>query len=254
MAYNGRSMGRGRRRSRRGGDEVLVQTMARVLLFPALLIYLELVFHIHMKTALVYAPVYLFFGIAGGFFLSALTLPWSRTTNCITTKVLAVLVCVIFGAEVVAKTILQSYYGPSALKMAAGNRLTDYSDVIVSAILSKLPILLLLLLPAILLCVSGRRLLGFERLDIRFAGLVLAAALVFHVVGLGVIHLPWKGDLTPSGLYHMSGNGDDQVEQLGLWTMLRLDAKHMIFPAKNTMGNDFSGLDTLNPSGTRSRD
>ena len=252
MAYNGRSMGRGRRRSRRGGDEVLVQTMARALLFPALLIYLELVFHIHMKTALVYAPVYLFFGIAGGFFLSALTLPWSRTTNCITTKVLAVLVCVIFGAEVVAKTILQSYYGLSALKMAAGNRLTDYSDVIVSAILSKLPILLLLLLPAILLCVSGRRLLGFERLDIRFAGLVLAAALVFHVVGLGVIHLPWKGDLTPSGLYHMSGNGDDQVEQLGLWTMLRLDAKHMIFPAKNTMGNDFSGLDTLNPSGTSS--
>lgn len=252
MAYNGRSMGRGRRRSHRGGDEVLVQTMARALLFPALLIYLELVFHIHMKTALVYAPVYLFFGIAGGFFLSALTLPWSRTTNCITAKVLAVLVCTIFGAEVVAKTILQSYYGLSALKMAAGNRLTDYSDVIVSAILSKLPILLLLLLPAILLCVSGRRLLGFERLDIRFAGLVLAAALVFHVVGLGVIHLPWKGDLTPSGLYHMSGNGDDQVEQLGLWTMLRLDAKHMIFPAKNTMGNDFSGLDTLNPSGTSS--
>ena len=44
MAYNGRSMGRGRRRSRRGGDEVLVQTMARALLFPALLIYLELVY------------------------------------------------------------------------------------------------------------------------------------------------------------------------------------------------------------------
>lgn len=248
MAYNGRRMGR--RRSRRGGDEVVIQTMARTLLFPVLLIYLELVFHIYMKTALAYTPVYLIFGIAGGFFLSALTLSWSRTVNAFAAKILAVLISVIFGVELVAKTILQTYYGPSALKMAAGNRLTDYSDVIVSTVLSKLPILLLLLLPAIALCVFGRRLLGFERLDVRFAGLVLAAALVFHVAGLGVIHLPWKGDLTPKELYQMSGNGDDQVEQLGLWTMLRLDVKHMIVPAKNTMGNDFSGLDTLNPAGS----
>lgn len=250
MAYNGRR--KGRRHSRRGGDEVVMQTMARTLLFPLLLIYLELVFHIYMKTAPAYAPVYLVFGIAGGFFLSALTLPWSRTVNALAAKILAVLISVIFGAEVVAKTILQTYYGPSALKMAAGNRLTDYSDVIVSTILSKLPILLLLLLPAILLCVFGGRLFGFERLDIRFAGLVLAAALVFHVVGLGVIRLPWKGDLTPGELYQMSGNGDDQVEQLGLWTMLRLDVKHMIVPAKNTMGSDFSGLDALNPAGSGS--
>ena len=37
MAYNGRRMRGG---SRRSGDAVLVQTMARVLLFPALLLYL----------------------------------------------------------------------------------------------------------------------------------------------------------------------------------------------------------------------
>lgn len=254
MAYNGRRMSGGRGQSRRSGDAVLVQTMTRVLLFPALLLYLELVLHIYMKMSLAYAPVYLVFSLAGGLLLSALTLPWRRLPNSLTAKLLAVLISVIYAAEMIAKTILQTYYGPSSLKTAAGNKLSDYADVIIPTVLSKLPIILVFLLPSILLIVFGTRLLGFERLDVRFAGLVVIACAVFHVVGLGVIHLPWKGDLTPARLYHMDTNIDDQVEQLGLLTMLRLDVKHQIFPVKNTMGNDFSGIGDLTPSSSGSED
>ena len=251
MAYSGR---RTSGRSRRSGDAVLLQTMARVLLFPALLMYLELVLHVYMKMSLAYDPVYLVFGIAGGFFLSALTLPWRRRSNSLIAKILAVVLSLLFTAEMIAKTILQTYYGPSALKIAAGNKLSDYADVIVSTVLSKIPIILVFLLPALLLCVFGTRLLGFERLDIRFAGLVVAACAVFHIAGLGVIRLPWKGDMTPASLYKVDTNIDDQVEQLGLLTMLRLDAKHMIFPVKNTMGGDFGGIGTLTPPGGASSD
>ena len=249
MAYNGRRMSG---RSRRGGDAVLVQTMARVLLFPALLLYLELVLHIYMKMSLAYVPVYLVFSLAGGLLLSALALPWRRLPNSLMAKILAFLISVIYVAEMIAKTILQTYYGPSSLKTAAGNKLTDYADVIIPTVLSKLPIILVFLLPSLLLIFFGTRLLGFERLDIRFAGLVVIACAVFHVVGLGVIRLPWKGDLGPARLYHMDTNIDDQVEQLGLLTMLRLDVKHQIFPVKNTMGNDFSGIGDLTPGGSSS--
>ena len=249
MAYNGRRMSG---RSRRGGDAVLVQTMARVLLFPVLLLYLELVLHICMKMSLAYAPVYLVFSLAGGLVLSALALPWRRLPNSLVAKILALLISVVYVAEMIAKTILQTYYGPSSLKTAAGNRLTDYADVIISTVLSKLPIILVFLLPSILLIVFGTRLLGFERLDIRFAGLVVIACVVFHIVGLGVLRLPWKGDMTPGRLYKVDNNIDDQVEQLGLFTMLRLDVKHMIFPVKNTMGNDFSGIGGLTPGGSSS--
>lgn len=247
MAYNGR---RTSGRSRRSGDAVLAQTMARVLLFPALLLYLELALHIYMKMSLAYVPVYLVLSLAGGLLLSALALPWRRLPNSLAAKILAVLISVIYAAEMIAKTILQTYYGPSSLKTAAGNKLSDYADVIISTVLSKLPIILVFLLPSILLIIFGTRLLGFERLDVRFAGLVVAACAVFHVVGLGVLHLPWKGDLTPARLYGMDTNIDDQVEQLGLLTMLRLDVKHQIFPVKNTMGNDFSGIGALNPGGS----
>ena len=52
MGYNGRRMSGSRSRSRRSEATVLIQTLERVLLFPLLLLYLELVLHVCMKTNL----------------------------------------------------------------------------------------------------------------------------------------------------------------------------------------------------------
>ena len=133
--------------------------------------------------------------------------------------------------------------------MAAGNKLTDYADVIVSTVIRSIPILLVLLLPAVLICIFGNDFPGFERFDVRFAGIVLGGCILCHILGIGVTLLPWRGDVTPAMLYRMDTNMNDQVEQLGLFTMLRLDTKHMIFPVKNTMSGDFSGIGTLTPPG-----
>ena len=241
MSYNGRRV----YGSSHGGSAEPIQTLGRVLLFPLLILYLELLLHIVMRNHLSYFPIYLVFSMAGGLFCAAFTLPWHRRANGIVTKVLAIIISLVYVVEIMAKKILQSYYPLSTLGTAANNRLTDYSEVVGTAVLSAIPVILLGLLPAVLLCIFGGRLLGFERFDIRFAGLVLAAAAVFHVAGLGVIHLPWKGDVTPSQLYQVDTNFDDQVEQLGMWTMLRLDIKHMFIKPSRNVDADFSGLEGL---------
>lgn len=252
MGYNGRRMSGSRSRSRRSEAAVMIQTLERVLMFPALLLYLELVLHIYMKTSLAYAPVYIVFSLAAGLFLSAVTLAWPPKINSVIAKILAALISVIYVVEVIAKTILQSYYGPSALGVAAGNKLTDYSDVIISTVIRSIPIILILLLPAVLIDIFGNEFPGFERFDIRFAGLVLGGCVLFHILGIGVTLLPWKGDITPAMLYKIDTNVDDQVEQLGMFTMLRLDVKHMLFPPKNSLDSDFSGIGTLTPPGSSS--
>lgn len=254
MGYNGRRMSGSRSRSRRGEAAVLIQTLERVLLFPALLLYLELALHIYMKTSLAYLPVYVVFSAAAGLLLSALTLAWPPEVNSLIAKILAVLLSVLYGAEIIAKTILQTYYGPSALKLAVGNRLGEYAGVILSTILHSLPILLILLIPSVLICIIGNDFPGFERFDARFAALVLGACVLCHILGIGVILLPWKGDVTPAWLYGVDTNMDDQVEQLGLLTMLRLDVKHQLFPVSNTMGDDFGDLEILTPPGGSSDD
>ena len=51
--------------------------------------------------------------------------------------------------------------------------------------------------------------------------------------------------MTPGKLYKMDTNADDQVEQLGLLNMFRLDVKHMIVPAKGNLDSDFSTIGGL---------
>ncbi len=226
---------------KRSGDSIA----ARLLFFPVLFVYLELVLHIYMGAPLAYMPVYIVFGLAGGCVLTALTLPFCERVNRVLSKVLTFLISLIYIVEVIAKIILQSYYPFSSLGTAAENKLTDYSDVIISTVVSHIPLILVFLLPFILLLIFGRRYMGFRPYERSLAGMTLAAALVLHVLGLGVIHLPWKGDLTPKMLYHMNTNIDDQVDQLGMLNMLRLDVKHQIVPAKGITDDDFSNIGDL---------
>lgn len=242
MSYHGKRVYGGRERSDGGGAS---NALVRVLFFPVLFVYLELVLHVYMGTELKYLPIWLLYGLAAGCVCSALTLPFKRRVNGVLTKVLAVVISLVYVVEMIAKKILQSYYPLSTAGTAAENRLTDYADVIVSTVVGSIPILLVFFLPAVLLFVLGGRFAGYARFDVRFAGLVLAGAVVLHLLGLGVVHLPWSGDLTPRMLYGMDTNIDDQVEQLGLWNMLRLDVKHMIFPVKNDLDADFSGIGGL---------
>ncbi len=243
MPYRGRRPYTGNSRSPSGSGSGNV--FLRALFFPAVFLYLELVLHISMGQKLSYLPVWLLFGSAGGLVCCALTLPFKRRVNSVLMKVITLLAGLVVSVELIAKKILQTFYPLSAVKMAAGNRLTDYSDVIVSTTVKNIPLILLVFLPAVLLFLVGSRAVGFQRYDIRMAGLVLAAAALFHLLGLGVVHLPWAGDLTPKQLYSMDTNIDDQVEQLGMLTMLRLDVKHIFFPVKNDLDADFSGLEGL---------
>ncbi|MGI5963140.1 MAG: LTA synthase family protein [Lawsonibacter sp.] len=243
-SYSGKRVYGGGRNGSYVGSQTL-QTVLRVLFFPALFLYLEVVLHVSMKCNLAYLPIYLVFSIAAGLVVSALTIPFHSRVNHILSKVLGILITLIYAVEIIAKKILRSYYPFSTLGTAAENRLTDYADVIVSTVIANIPLLFLLFLPAILLIIFGSRVIGFERYDVRFSGLLVVGALLVHLLGLGVVHLPWKGDLTPKQLYGIDTNLDDQVEQLGLWNMLRLDVKHMIFPPKNNLDNDFSTIGGL---------
>ena len=242
MSYNGRRL------SRSGGSSGVHSAggrVARLLFFPLMFPYLELVLHLHMKLSLAYLPIWVTFGVAAGLLLTALTIPFHKTVNQVLSLILSWLISLVFVVEMIAKKILQSYYPLSTLGTAADNKLTDYADVIASAVGRSAPIIVVFFLPALFLTVFGRRLLGFERYDWKLSGVLAAGMVIFHLVALGMVHLPWGGDMTPGKLYKMDTNADDQVEQLGLLTMFRLDVKHMIVPVKNDLDSDFSTIGDL---------
>ena len=63
MSYHGKRVYGGRERSNGGGAS---NALVRVLFFPVLFVYLELVLHVYMGTELKYLPIWLLYGLAAG--------------------------------------------------------------------------------------------------------------------------------------------------------------------------------------------
>ncbi len=242
MAY------RGRRFWGNMADAGETGALFRVWFFPVQLFYLELLVHLYMGLSLKYLPVWFVFSVAGGLFLAAFTLPFPERVNRILFKFLMFFYPSACMIEIIAKKILQTFYPASSLKTALGNRLSPYLSVIVSTVLRNLPIALAAFAPAILVMVFGKKVMDYQRYSIQMTLIVLLCAVVAHLAGLGVLRLPWTGDMTPLQLYHMDTAIDDQVEQLGIWNMLRLDVKHQFVRPKGAPGGHFAGAETPAPS------
>ena len=213
------------------------------LYLPLLLVYLETVLHLVGRSRMAYFPIYTLFALSAGCLLGTLSLFFSPKINRRLTVLLSLLLSLLFAAELLAKRTLQAYYPLSTLETAAGNRLGDYNGVLLPALWSALPVLLLLFLPAILPGLLAKRVLAEEQPTRRCALSFVAGAVVFHLLGLAAVYAPWSGDLTPAKLYASDTNLEDQVEQLGLLTMLRLDVKYALFPPSSQLEDDFSGLE-----------
>ncbi|MCI8550988.1 MAG: LTA synthase family protein [Lachnospiraceae bacterium] len=229
------------KRKKQKGVLGLLSALGPILYFPMMIFYLEFAFHIYMGEGIRYLPVWLFFSVSMGFFLSLFTINFSFRANRIITYILTFLVSLVYMIEMMTKKILATYYQLfSIAKTAAGNKLTDYMDSIIKGIMGNLFGLLLMLLPVIFIFTVGRNFYNFKRKWIGLSGVVAGAVVVTHLLGLLVVHLPWKGDYTPGALYGIDTNADDQVKQLGVATMLRLDLKHTIFGVKVKRDDDFT--------------
>ena len=206
---------------------------AALLFFPVFFVWLELVLHIFMKMNLKYFPIYVMHGIMYGCIFNFIVFIWPKKVSLIVGKVLALLVSLIFCIEFVAKNILQDFYPASMIKTAAGNRLIDYIGAIVQEVLAKCYVIILFLAPAVLVAIFVKEI---PKIKMKKRGILIVsvfAAIVFYLVGMFLIILPWKGNVSPKELYRTDTGYDDQVEQLGLVNFIRLDFKHMIWPVQH---------------------
>ncbi len=215
--------------------------------FPAVIFYLELVFHIYMGLGIKYIPIYLFFSIAGGFLCALLTSYFPERVNKILAKVLTFLLGLIFCIEIVCKTVLAQYYQlASSMSMAVNNHLTDYTGAIIEGILMNIIGIVLMFVPFILLMTVLRKRMKFARKPPALALLSVIGAVVCHLCAVICLHLPYGGELKPAELYKSDTEIEEQVRQLGLMTMLRLDIQHSIFGVDRNLSIDTEELDKLN--------
>ncbi|MBR0139900.1 MAG: sulfatase-like hydrolase/transferase, partial [Firmicutes bacterium] len=171
-----------------------------------------------------------------------------------------------------------TYYPASILGTAADNKLYQFIGVILKAIALHIPHIIFISLPLIFIFIYGKNVYvnlpgeeeessgeaaedvpaGEKKRAARASAgrkakkknpaaaaaflFMIAACLIFHLGGLASLKLPWKGDMVPGDLYRMDINYNEQVQQLGLYTMIRLDIKHAFVPADYAQEIDVSLL------------
>ena len=201
---------------------------AALLFFPVYCVWLELVLHIFMKMDLKYLPIWLMHGLMYGCIFNFITFIWPKKASLIVGKVIACFAALVFCIEFVAKNILQDFYPASMLKTAAGNRLIDYIGAIVQEVLAKCYVIILFLAPAVLLCIFVKEL---PKIRMKKRGILIVsifAAIVFYLVGMFFIILPWKGGVSPKELYNTDTAYDDQPHQ---FHQARLQTHDLASPA-----------------------
>ena len=248
------------RRKKYSGPLGTIFALGPILFLPLLFLYLETIFHLYVGLNMKYFPIFAFFAISAGFLFSIFTIIFNKPINRIITYLITIIFGLLFCIEIVCKAVLSQFYQLlSSADTAADNSLWDYKDAIVEGIIDNLFGLILMLLPIVFIFTIGRSCFSFKRKKLPLTCAVAVVAIIFHIFGLLSLYFPWSGDLTPKDLYYTDTNVDDQVEQLGMLNMLRLDVKHTLFGVGSNLSdddNDFSDLDDLfdNPSPSPSSD
>ena len=218
-------------------------------------VWLEIFMHAVNGASLKYCPIYILFGASFGALvlalLSLLSLRIKEKPLRIAAKTFSVLLWLVFCVEFIAKRILQTYYPASILGTASENRLGDYIGQIVKTTALSLPAALLLCVPTVLLFIawSPRRpnawsadassgAASLKKSILKTSAICAAAFAALHLAGLGAVNLNWPVDLQPKELYYSDTAFNDQVDELGLISFLRLDVKHSLFPS-SVRGEEF---------------
>ena len=244
-------------RKKHSGPLGVLAALGPIIYLPLVFVYLEVVFHLYMGLQMKYVLIPILFAISLGLVLSIIASVFPRTVNRILTYIFTIIGSVIFCVEMICKYVLQQYYQLlSTADTAANNKLSDYMDAILQGIGDNILGLVLMILPVIAIFVIGKKFFTYSKQNWAISLVVLVAAIIFHVFGVLSLHLPWTGDFTPKMVYYSDTNVDDQVEQLGIMTMLRLDVKHTLFGVSKELDDDFDDLNipTDSPDGTQTPD
>lgn len=220
-------------RKKKNGFLSIIASLGMFIFFPIMFLYQEIVFHVWMGIMDRHFLIYTLFAIAFGLGVALLTVWGNKKVNRIIAIILSAFGAILFSAEMVCKTVLATYYQfLSSMDTAGQVADTNYLLSIIQGVFKNIIGILLMFLPMILLIAIGKKIFDFDKKNIKLNAIIFSFAVLFHCMALLSMNLPIYSsddDLAPKKLYGGDQMVEDQVQRLGVLTMLRLDVKHSIF-------------------------
>lgn len=210
----------------------LIRASFDFLGLPLLVVWLEILVHVAM--AMSFTTIWVFFGLAFGAVLNAISHLFGKKHYLMASKIIGLIVTILYGVEYMARQILAAFYPFSSLGTAAENHLEVFIGMIIEAIVKNVGWIILFLAPIVLAFIflknDPKLRLKYKPRTVVIVSLILA--LVFHLLGFVSTFIPWNKAISAHELYQHSQDYEEQVDQLGVATMLRLDIQYKILGFK----------------------
>ncbi len=200
-----------------------------IVYFSALLIYLEVFFHIIMFHNLTLTLIYpILFSLSFGTLLGTVCRLFSRKVNRRIMIAATVVICVLFCAEVIYKNVFQTYFALFGVLTVAGQALDFLSIVFSTMAKSLLPLILLFVVPVVFVVRFSQRYISTKRKPPITSLITLCQAVAIHLVMLLCLFIGGRGIYSPFDLYFNSQSVDNSVDTLGIMTTTYLSGKNTL--------------------------
>ncbi len=241
------------RQNQGGKNGLFRRKRAFLFFFPALILYLELVFHIAIRIstknpagdgAIFYIMM---FSLSIGCLLTFLSTLFVNKVNKWIVYILSGFITLLFCVQLVYFQQFRDYFKWSTIGFAGD--VTQFWREALACIARNIFTLALLLLPFVLYLIFGQKKAPALGTPLRVKILLLCLALMFHLTAVAAIVTNDDAEHH----YKKTFSATNAVDYFGIMTTTRLDIKYIIVgqPDANADIDDVVGVDSdLNPFGT----
>lgn len=249
MYYSERGAAAGRKREKRCWRK---EQILRLIWFPALFFYFELIFHLFVFRGL--GGNFIFpalFALAFGLLVDLLTCVFPERANRVIAVALTALGAVWYATQLVYQHIFKAFLSIYSVGANGADAIGEFYMQALKAIWAKIiPVLLFLAAIALLVMLLKTKRIEFEKEKLPCAAVLAFGALLLHLLAVLCLALFGKQPHSPHDLYHSNFVMDLSMEKLGVLTSTRKDIAQTIFGKSSDDIDDitFIGLPDATPS------
>ncbi len=198
-----------------------------LIFFIVSILYLEIVYTVwtfkDVKPDFIFP---LLFALSAGSIMFLITGLFPKPVHRVIAVIITVFLTFSYGMQLVYYSVFQTPF--TVFSLTGAGDVLQFGDIIISAVMKNISVLILLLIPLIFLIVIGRK-FPVNRLKPIPLCIILAFSVVSYVFTIICVNLTGDSAASQYTLYYKSDSPELSVRKLGLLTTIRLDLKRCVF-------------------------
>lgn len=166
------------------------------------------------------------FSVVISLILYTISTLFTKKINTVVSFMIVLLITILYISQFMYYKIFKLFF--PVYSVLHSKQIIEFSGFILDALMSYWPYLLIFLIPLFIFIIFHRKLIDFSHQGIKYVGVVILIAVLFHGITVGSIQMLSKESEGIYDLYYEHYNPQVSIDKLGVMTTLRLDAYRLL--------------------------